>query len=262
MSTVLTPIVLTALLLTALATLTGVCGQVVASQTVTKLTRDVNQLKQLGSKMYADFEAAKQHKGPFGKVVSDVKQHKHKLRQVSWQIHNALATNSIFSFIERMVLQFHRIQCEKIGEIFDWIVMEVAGHQVGITELSTSPLQFSESIEIANNVAHYKFVHIVSAANETNRLIVSAVNRMLNGTKVTKGSKAQINDKLESLINDAASARSDLSKEYLNEVAKYIEMKKEMNLVQKMQVEKFIDALQFVAQYVRAYQRMLTRLIK
>ena len=224
-----------------------------------KLTRVVNQLEELSIKMYNEFELTKKAKRSYAKIVNDAKQHKHKLRQVTWQINQALASDSIFSFIQRLVLQLNSIQCDKICELFDWIVMKISCHVLDIADIE-GPWHFSEEIEIANNVAQFKLSHLVFQANQTNKLIAGVLTRVLNGTKVTKDMKSHVNNQLEIIIESAAKIRTELSTEYRNEVPKHMDI--DMNMVQKLQMEKLNDELQFLEQFVRAYQRMLVRLLK
>lgn len=257
------------------------CAQQQTTQRlVAKLTRDMTQMKLIATKAYNAFELARQQKGPFKRVISDLKTQRRQLATVTSHLNSALAATPIFSLIERLVLQFQRIQAEKLATIFGWIGSELLDHYSDITSStsnsyididsnnftssesgsSISRMQFSQTVEIANNVAHYNFVHFVASVNETNRLVVAAINRTLKDTKVKPEMRATIDGRLQTLIKTATEGRVELTQSYYSEVEKFIESGRELNLLQKLQLEKFRDAYHYAVHFLRAYRLMLRQL--
>lgn len=246
------------------------CAQQQTTQRlVAKLTRDMTQMKLIATKAYNAFELARRQKGPYRRVISDLKTQRRQLATVTSHLNSALAATPLFSLTERLVLQFQRIQAEKLATIFGWIAGELLDHYIDIDSnnftsgesgSSLSRMQFSQTVEIANNVAHYKFVHFIASANETNRLVVAAINQTLTGTKVKPEIRATIDSRLHTLIKTATEGRLELTQSYYSEVEKFIESGRELNLLQKLQLEKFRDAYHYAVHFLRAYRLMLRQL--
>lgn len=254
-----------------------VSGQPQTSQRlVAKLTRDMTQMKLIATKAYNAFELARRQKGPYTRVIADLKTQRRQLATVTSHINSAMAATPLFSLIERLVLQFQRIQAEKLATIFGWIASELLDHYSGENSGSigsididsnnftsgggSSRMHFSQTVEIANNVAHYNFVHFVASANETSRLALAAINQMLNGTRVSAETRASLESRLHGLIKTATEGRVELTQSYYHEVETFIESGRELNLLQKLQLEKFRDAYHYAVHFLRAYRRMLRQL--
>lgn len=108
------------------------CAQQQTTQRlVAKLTRDMTQMKLIATKAFNAFELARRQKGPYRRVISDLKTQRRQLATVTSHLNSALAATPIFSLTERLVLQFQRIQAEKLATIFGWIASELLDHYSG-----------------------------------------------------------------------------------------------------------------------------------
>lgn len=225
----------------------------------------MQNIKAMQSKLFEvekDFELSKTLKSDDHKlmaIIEHIRTYRQELVKMHTEITETIATMSSYTILDRVYMEMSRIMCESYEEALSEFAFEILGNINGISTYKQTFI--SESINMATSVVQMKFDHMVNNLALLDQEIKGLLEaHVLNGTVVTKQQEDKVYTDIDAISNEAIKIKTELYTTFLGEQEKAHTLHKELNILQKTQVEMHIASVDWLYHFNFTYKSILQKM--
>lgn len=250
-----------------------VVSLLVATCAVAVLTQDPADAQHLGDKfllaisqintkihtIHHDYELNKVHKDKdkAKELLDRIKAEKTALTDVKMDVNAVLSSLVSYNVLDKVYLEFARIMADSYSGELDQIAFEILGEQAGISEFRVSFV--SDGINVASALLKGKFDVIVNELADVDHRMNTIMTH--KDTTADLFNELRILNELTKAVEDALSLKIKLYQVYTEENEKAMLEGKQLNILQKNDVDLHILMIDWLIQFVRTYQELIRKLV-
>lgn len=217
----------------------------------------VNSFVQVVTQMNVQFDLAQISKNTseLNDLVESVKSYKAVIHQEEVIINSAISSVDYFSFSKRVQLETLRINLQHLSKALDTIALEILGFQAGVSDF---PRFFvSEPLGMTLSVLQNDSVDLALSLNKVEKAIEAAMAEH----PVHADKKTTVLSSLTEVSGKAAHLQAQLYSTYILVVEQANIDGRELDIVQKMHVDFFINSLQYFMHFTKEFSELFDRLV-
>lgn len=211
------------------------------------------------TKIYQDFEVntVKNDKAEFQRLLDEIKNEKAALEKARLEVSSVLTTLISYHVLDKVYLEYGRIMAESYSKALNQIALEILGHEAGVSQFKTPYV--SESINIATSLLKGKFDHIVNELTDVDNLMTTILNHRNETSDLFN--ELRVLNELSKTASDSLTLKAQLLDVYNAETKKALSEGKHLNILQENDVDMHVSMINWLVQFVRSYQELITKLI-
>lgn len=233
----------------------SVSGQDAAQ--IAQLRNAVASFQEVVTQINVQFEMAQISKNvsELDAIVESVKSYKAVMNQEEVVINSAISSADYFSFSKRVQLETIRINILQLSKALDTIALEVLGFKAGVSDF---PRYFvSEPLGMTLSVLERQSVDLALSMQK----VEGAIETAMKDQPVEQKNKAAVMSSLSDVSGKAAHLQSQLYSTYILVVEQANIDGRELDIVQKMHVDFFINSLQYFIHFTKEFGELFDRLV-
>lgn len=227
------------------------------------VNKHLNNLAVIAAKVSSiqlDFENSKRlQKGDshLESLIGAIKAEKSVIDRERNQINALLTSMHNYDVINRVYLEFTRIECDGYDEALNQMAYEVLAYQAGVTQFK--PTYVSDAINIATALLSSRFQHLVGLMADVDTKLANIMSH-INKTNDLRNELILLNE-LSQVMNLTSYVKNNYYREYLTaqETAQGSGM--ELSILQRSEVEMHVAMLNWLAKFAHTYQELVLRLL-
>lgn len=223
------------------------------TQQVAKIVVEINNIEKV-----FEMDTITRDIGKLNSVLTQVKTERQKTTLLLSEIHSEIASVPFRSFLFRLLQESLRIQTEKYDKLLKWIGLEILGDLSDVSRFES--YYYSETVSIAQELLVSRFLNMLLDAYEADKILNEAFTKDPLHGKLEPAAKQQVDKYLKDMITNAQSAKQEMTKDYYEELEKIRLDNRELNLLQRLEAEMYIDSLNYAINFVQKYDEMFLRL--
>jgi len=173
-------------------------------------------------------------------------------------IQSEIASAQPRTFFNRLLLEALRIQTVSYDKIFKWIGLEILGDLSDVSKFEN--YYYSEAVAIARQLIQARYYDILVSAIQIDQILEDVQKTDPLHTHVDAATKQSIDKHLKDILAATAVVKKEISADYYTEVERIRLENRELNLMQRMDIEMNIDMLNNAANFITKYEELFLRI--
>lgn len=237
---------------------------VIAVQSVTSHLGDkylltISQIYAKIQHIHQSFEIikVKNNQAEFSNLIDQIKEQKEALGKAKAEINGVLSSLVSYQVLDKVYLEFGRIMTDSYADALNQIAFEILGHKAGVSEFKTTVV--SEAINIATAFLKGSFEIVVGELSDIDQRMTTIMNH--KNTTTDLFNELRVLNELSKIVEDSLHLKKQLFEVYQAEDEKALLDGKELNILQKNDVNMHVVMIDWLVQFVRTYQELIKKLI-